>query len=114
MNGGHLLLGLVALVALIGCGLLWQALIGERANHAATRYDLGAAWSAYDAVRAVHEEAVHGVVELRMPTAVEEYRALDHMPPMPGESNWIAVSREAARSRHPAGRALRAVGGGGA
>ena len=68
-----------------------QALIDERANHAATRYDLGAAWSAYDAVRAVHEEADLGIVERDWPPAVREHLLAD---------------------RHPSGRGLRAVGGG--
>ena len=66
----------VLVVVLVKYARTTQALVDERADHAATRYDLGATRSAYSAVRAVHEEADLGVVELRMPTAVEEYRAL--------------------------------------
>lgn len=89
-----LTLATALVVALNRWAATTQALIDERADHAATRYNLGATRSAYDAVRAVHEEADLGIVELRMPRAVEEW------------------SREAAIARHSAGRALRAVGGG--
>ncbi len=100
VNGLTVLLAyvIVALVAVLVVVLVkyartTQALIDERADHAATRYDLGVAWSAYDAVRALHEEADLGIVELRMPRAVREHLV------------------EAAKDRHPSTRGLRVVGG---
>lgn len=95
VNGLTLGLGFGLVMALTAWVLLRLELRDERADHAATRYDLGAAWSAYDAVRAVHEEADLGIVELRMPPAVREHLLA------------------AAVDRHPAGRALRVAGGGG-
>lgn len=89
-----LTLATALVVALNRWAATTQALIDERADHAATRYNLGATRSAYDAVRAVHEEADLGIVELRMPTAVREHLVA------------------AAKDRHPSTRGLRVVGGG--